>query len=112
SSDVCSSDLVEEPLIANGNLLLILLVMLRDGVLHRGDREIVSGWLGNLWNLMRDLVHHLVHVFELGQRSPPLIGTAPVQARSQPHSERLGKILVRVLLGVPAEDVSDELAAE
>ena len=55
---------------------------------------------------------HAVHVAELLHRAPALVPRPPLRAGRQPDGERLGEILVRVLLRVPARDVPHEAARE
>ena len=57
------------------------------------------------------LAHELVDIFKLPQRRPIGVALAPVRARREPDSERLGEILVRMALRVPAPQVLHVAAA-
>ena len=57
--------------------------------------------------LARDLAHQLADVFELFQRRPPPIAFAPVDIGIEPYGKRLGEVLNRVRLCIPAGKVDD-----
>src|SRR5258706_14133168 len=103
---------VEDALVTNWNSLFAVLVVLRDGVLHGGHRQIIVGWLGYFGNLVRDFLHHAVDVLEFGQSPPAVVHVLPVETRSEPPRERFRKVFIRVLLRIPAEDVTDKIARE
>src|SRR5258706_4777397 len=103
---------VEDAVVTNWNSLFAVLVVLRDGVLHGGHRQVVVGWLGYLGDLMRDLLHHAVDVLELGQGAPAVVHVLPVEAWSEPYGERFREVFIGMFLRVPTEDVTDEIARE
>ena len=71
-------------------------VVIRDAV-----HGLMRGWLA------RDGAHQLVEIFQLLQRLPALVARAPVQSRSEPHRERLRKILVGMALRIPVVQMND-----
>src|SRR6185436_7651983 len=58
------------------------------------------------------LARHPLHVAEFAQSGPAFVLAPPGTARSEPDGERLSKILVGMLLRVPAFDMPDEVFAE
>ena len=62
--------------------------------------------------LLAEFLHQALDIEQLGVAAPITVRLTPVRARRQPHRERLRKILVGMLLGVPARDVTDEVAGE
>src|SRR5215471_856294 len=59
-----------------------------------------------------ELLSDAIHVVELLQGGPALVSLAPTRTGSKPDSESFGEIFIRMLLGVPAFYMTNEIAGK
>src|SRR5438093_2381265 len=59
----------------------------------------------------RQVSHNLLHIFELSLGTPSCVLPPPLFAGLEPNSERFGKILGGVSLGVPGVKIENIIAA-
>src|SRR6478672_11737065 len=103
---------VEVTTIRRGYRDITSAIMLFDRVVHRLDREVVRRDHRDLGSFLTDFAHHTVDVLQLVERFPTRVLATPVEVGRQPHRKGFREVLVRMLLCVPAEDVSHVGARE
>src|SRR5262249_55967686 len=59
----------------------------------------------------RKLAHEPIHVLQLPLSRPAYVLRSPLRLRIEPDGERLGKVLIRMALGVPVVEMVDEAFA-
>src|SRR4051794_3793311 len=76
--------------------------------LRAGHKSLARHWRRGAAQASRDAVD----IEELRVAAPTRIRLSPIALRVEPDRKALGKILVGVLLGIPARQMPDEIAAE